>query len=146
MNSSALKTLMLAFVGGWGCTLGHPSPNLHQRQQRLALDLQQWGAGSADLDGDSYDDLIILDQSRVLHTLYQALNGTFTDFNLGNVSGSSQWGMCVGDFYNDGQQGRVQRRVVRRGAFDAHHRAGSGEFAELGERFDVHAGLQHGRH
>ena len=54
--------------------------------------------GFADLDGDGYDDLVILDQSRDLHTLYQAPDGSFTDYPLGNVSGSSQWGMCVGDF------------------------------------------------
>ena len=72
--------------------------------------------GFADLDGDSYDDLIILDQSRVLHTLYQAPNGTFTDFNLGNVSGSSQWGMCVGDFDNDGH-----KDVFSGGSYDGVH-------------------------
>lgn len=60
--------------------------------------------GFADLDGDGYDDLVILDQSRALHTLYQSPTGTFTDYSLGNVSSASQWGMCVGDFDNDGHK------------------------------------------
>ncbi|HBS20055.1 MAG TPA: hypothetical protein DEA66_04350, partial [Flavobacteriales bacterium] len=60
--------------------------------------------GFADLDGDGYDDLIVLDQSNTLHTLYQTPAGTFTDYNLGEVSGASQWGMCVADFDNDGHK------------------------------------------
>lgn len=60
--------------------------------------------GFADLDGDGYDDLIVLDQSNTLHTLYQTPAGSFTDYNLGEVSGASQWGMCVADFDNDGHK------------------------------------------
>ena len=60
--------------------------------------------GFADLDGDGFDDLIVLDQSRNLHTLYQTTEGTFVDFELGEVSGASQWGMCVADFDNDGHK------------------------------------------
>ena len=39
--------------------------------------------GFADLDGDGFDDLIVLDQSRNLHTLYQTTEGTFVDYDLG---------------------------------------------------------------
>ena len=60
--------------------------------------------GFADLDGDGYDDLVVLDQSNTLHTLYQTPEGTFTDYNLGQVSNASQWGMCVADFDNDGHK------------------------------------------
>ena len=60
--------------------------------------------GFADLDGDGYDDLIVLDQSNTLHTLYQTPEGTFVDYNLGQVSNASQWGMCVADFDNDGHK------------------------------------------
>ena len=72
--------------------------------------------GFADLDGDGYDDLVILDQSRSLHTLYQSTDGTFTDYALGQVSGSSQWGMCVGDFDNDGH-----KDVFSGGSYDGVH-------------------------
>ena len=41
--------------------------------------------GFADLDGDGYDDLIVLDQSNILHTLYQTADGQFVDHNLGAV-------------------------------------------------------------
>ena len=57
--------------------------------------------GFTDMDGDGFDDLVVLDQSSTLHILYQGAEGTFTDYNLGAVSGSSQWGMCVADFDND---------------------------------------------
>ena len=59
--------------------------------------------GFADMDGDGYDDLIVLDESNTLHTLYQTPEGGFVDYNLGQVSNESQWGMCVADFDNDGQ-------------------------------------------
>ena len=117
MNSSVLKTLMLALIGGWGCTLATQAQTFTNGNGALPATYNSGGCvGFADLDGDSYDDLIILDQSRVLHTLYQAPNGTFTDFNLGNVSGSSQWGMCVGDFDNDGH-----KDVFSGGAYDGVH-------------------------
>ena len=72
--------------------------------------------GFADLDGDGYDDLIVLDQSVTLHTLYQSPNGTFVDHNLGSVSNSRQWGMCVGDFDNDGH-----KDVFSGGSYDGVH-------------------------
>ena len=60
--------------------------------------------GFADLDGDGFDDLIVLDQSQNLHTLYQTIEGTFVDYDLGPVSNDNQWGMCVADFDNDGHK------------------------------------------
>ena len=72
--------------------------------------------GFADLDGDGLDDLIVLDQSRDLHTLYQTPSGAFEDYPLGQVSGSSQWGMCVGDFDNDGH-----KDVFSGGSYDGVH-------------------------
>ena len=136
---------MLALVGGWGCTLATQAQTFTNGNSALPSTYNMGCVGFADLDGDSYDDLIILDQSRVLHTLYQAPNGTFTDFNLGNVSGSSQWGMCVGDFDNDGH-----KDVFSGGSYDGVHlmhitAPGQG-ICRAWERFDVHAGLQHGGH
>ncbi|MBP7515928.1 MAG: VCBS repeat-containing protein, partial [Flavobacteriales bacterium] len=60
--------------------------------------------GIADMDGDGYDDLILLDQSKNLSIDYQNANGTFTSFSYGSVSSSSQWGMAVGDVDEDGHK------------------------------------------
>ena len=72
--------------------------------------------GFADMDGDGYDDLIVLDQSNTLHTLYQTPEGGFVDYNLGQVSNNSQWGMCVADFDNDGH-----KDVFSGGSYDGVH-------------------------
>lgn len=72
--------------------------------------------GFTDMDGDGFDDLIVLDQSNTLHILYQGAGGTFSDYNLGPVSGSSQWGMCVADFDNDGH-----KDVYSGGSYDGVH-------------------------
>ncbi|MBZ0207432.1 MAG: CRTAC1 family protein [Flavobacteriales bacterium] len=60
--------------------------------------------GIADMDGDGYDDLILLDQSKNLYIDYQGANGTFTSFYMGQASSSSQWGMAAGDVDNDGHK------------------------------------------
>ncbi len=60
--------------------------------------------GIADMDGDGYDDLILLNQSKDLYIDYQNANGTFTSYSYGSVSGSSQWGMAVGDVDEDGHK------------------------------------------
>ena len=60
--------------------------------------------GIADMDGDGYDDLILLNQSKQLSVDYQNANGTFTSFSYGTVSASSQWGMAVGDTDEDGHK------------------------------------------
>ena len=99
MNSSALKTLMLAVIGPGDAPCAPFAQTFTNGNGARCPTYNSGGCvGFADLDGDGYDDLVILDQSRVLHTLYQARNGTFTDFNLGNVSGSSQWGHVRGGF------------------------------------------------
>ncbi len=59
--------------------------------------------GIADMDGDGYDDLILLDQSKYLYIDYQQPNGTFTLKSYGQVS-SQQWGMTVGDVNGDGHK------------------------------------------
>lgn len=60
--------------------------------------------GIADMDGDGYDDLILLDQSKHVYIDYQAANGTFTSYDMGAASSSQQWGMAVGDVDNDGHK------------------------------------------
>ena len=64
MNSSVLKTLMLALIGGWGCTLATQAQTFTNGNGALPATYNSGGCvGFADLDGDSYDDLVILDQS-----------------------------------------------------------------------------------
>lgn len=60
--------------------------------------------GIADMDGDGYDDLLLLDQSKNLYIDYQAANGTYTSFYMGQASSSQQWGMAAGDVDNDGHK------------------------------------------
>jgi hypothetical protein len=72
--------------------------------------------GFTDMDGDGFDDLIVMDQSNTLHILYQGPDGSFVDYDLGSVSGSSQWGMCVADFDNDGH-----KDVFSGGSYDGVH-------------------------
>lgn len=58
--------------------------------------------GVADVDHDGLDDIIVMNQSKVLNILFQQPNGTFVGNLYGQVSGSNQWGMAVGDFDNNG--------------------------------------------
>lgn len=58
--------------------------------------------GVTDMDNNGYDDIIILDQSKNLYIEYQDDMGNYNASFIGIVSGSSQWGMAVGDFNNDG--------------------------------------------
>ena len=85
--------------------------------------------GFTDMDGDGFDDLVILDQSKNLHILYQGPDGSFLDYPLGPVSGSSQWGMCVADFDNDGH-----KDVYSGGSYDGvqvQHITAPGEFNSI---------------
>lgn len=60
--------------------------------------------GIADMDGDGYDDLVLLDQSKNLYIDYQASDGSFTSYSMGAASTAQQWGMAVGDVDNDGHK------------------------------------------
>ncbi|MCB0794320.1 MAG: VCBS repeat-containing protein [Flavobacteriales bacterium] len=72
--------------------------------------------GIADMDGDGYDDLVLLDESKRLYIDYQGSNGSFTSFDYGNVSGSNQWGMCAGDIDGDGH-----KDIISGGSYDGVH-------------------------
>ena len=45
------------------------------------------------MDGDGFYDLVVLDNSEDLHILYQGADGSFTDFDMGQLSSSNQWGV-----------------------------------------------------
>lgn len=72
--------------------------------------------GFTDMDGDGFDDIVVLDDSEDLHVLYQGPDGTFEDVSYGAVSGNNQWGMCVADFDNDGH-----KDVFSGGSYDGVH-------------------------
>lgn len=55
-----------------------------------------------DMDGDGLDDVVQLDGGNHVHVLFQENDGTFTHFDYGPVSGSSQWGWAIADLHNDG--------------------------------------------
>ncbi len=59
--------------------------------------------GVTDVNGDGLDDIIRLDQGRILSVSYQAApNQPFTLLQLAAVSNESQWGMCAADVDNNG--------------------------------------------
>ena len=86
---TGLWTLVLAIIGA------DTQAQTFTNASNLLPDTYNSGGciGFVDMDGDGFDDLVILDQSRTLHTLYQTPEGTFVDYNLGQVSDESQWGM-----------------------------------------------------
>jgi len=62
--------------------------------------------GVVDMNGDGKDDIIRFNDATFLNIHYQRnTNQTFTEHRHGTVSGDTQWGMCVGDYdqngYND---------------------------------------------
>ena len=60
--------------------------------------------GIADMDGDGYDDLLLLDDAKNVYIDYQGSDGTYTSYSMGQASSSQQWGMSVGDVDNDGHK------------------------------------------
>lgn len=72
--------------------------------------------GVADMNQDGLDDIVHLNESKRLMIEYQNLDGTYTMYDFGNVSGSNQWGMCIGDIDNDGHND-----VLSGGSYDGVH-------------------------
>ncbi len=56
-----------------------------------------------DVNNDGLDDVVKMDQSTTLMVDLQNKNGTFTHYNLGNISGTSRvWGMAAADVDHNG--------------------------------------------
>src|ERR1043165_4385629 len=57
----------------------------------------------ADMNNDGLDDIVKMDQSINLVVQMQNQNGTYTHYNLGNITGTSRvWGMAVADVDHNG--------------------------------------------
>ena len=89
--------------------------------------------GVSDMDQDGLDDILILDQSRMVYIAYQEAGGTFTIESYGSVSGAQQWGGCIGDVDNDGHND-----FFCGGSFDGTHflqisSRGNGTLSDLDE-------------
>jgi hypothetical protein len=72
--------------------------------------------GIADMNGDGLDDIVHLNESRRAMIEYQNPDGSFTLYDYGNVSGSNQWGMCLGDVDNNGHND-----IFSGGSYDGVH-------------------------
>lgn len=59
--------------------------------------------GVADMNGDGRDDIVRLDEGRVLYVEIQNGDGSFTTLSAGQVSTESEWSMCIADVDNDGR-------------------------------------------
>jgi hypothetical protein len=56
-----------------------------------------------DINNDGLDDIVKMDQSTTLVVDLQNRNGSFTHYNLGNITGTSRvWGMAVADVDHNG--------------------------------------------
>lgn len=56
-----------------------------------------------DINNDGLDDIVKMDQSTTLVVELQKQNGTFTHYNLGNITGGATvWGMAVADVDHNG--------------------------------------------
>lgn len=53
--------------------------------------------GVNDMNGDGLDDIVHMNESRRVMVEYQNPDGSFTLYDYGQVSGSNQWGMTIGD-------------------------------------------------
>jgi hypothetical protein len=58
--------------------------------------------GVADMNGDGRDDIIRLDEGRVLYIELQNGDGSFITKSAGQVANQSEWSMCIADVDNDG--------------------------------------------
>ncbi|MBL7962742.1 MAG: VCBS repeat-containing protein [Flavobacteriales bacterium] len=61
-------------------------------------------AAVVDMNGDGLDDICRLDSSRHVYVEYQNADGSFTRFDYGRISNSSQWGWAIGDTDHDGHK------------------------------------------
>ena len=72
--------------------------------------------GFVDMDNDGLDDIVVLDQSKMVKVLYQVTQGVFQEVDYGPISNSNQWGMTIADYDHDGH-----KDIFSGGAYDGVH-------------------------
>lgn len=55
-----------------------------------------------DMNGDKMDDIVHLDNSKILMIEYQQADGSFSNVTVGSVSGNNQWSLCAADIDGNG--------------------------------------------
>ncbi len=102
-----MKKLITFLFAALLCSTGllRAQVSFNKANAALALDNAYSGVAIAvaDMNADGFDDIVHLNQGRILTIQYQKPDGSgFTAMEVGSVSGQSQWSMCVADVDNNG--------------------------------------------
>ena len=101
-------TLKKSFVIATSCLIGAFSANAQfsfTNSNSLISNLTRSGCAISvvDINNDGLDDIVKMDQSDVLVIDLQNANGTFTNYDLGTITGGSNvWGMALADVDHNG--------------------------------------------
>ncbi|MEL6866455.1 MAG: FG-GAP-like repeat-containing protein [Bacteroidota bacterium] len=109
------RWLLLCFISVF---LAFNSPNESAPGQMMSVSFSNQNAlltnsnfhsgvamGIVDMNADGLDDIIRLNDARILNIEYQQADGSFSNFNYGTLSNRNEWSMCIADVdqngYND---------------------------------------------
>lgn len=96
---------ILSLAGLLGFTAAFGQMSFHNASADLNMDASYSGVaiGVVDMNADGFDDIVHLQNGRILTIEYQKPDGTgFATLVVGSVSTMSQWSMCVSDVDNNG--------------------------------------------
>ncbi|NUN99964.1 MAG: VCBS repeat-containing protein [Saprospiraceae bacterium] len=100
-----MKKTITLFLAALFCSVGLLSAQVSFTKANTGLANSFSGVAIAvvDMNADGFDDIVHLNQGRILTIEYQKPDGSgFTTLEVGSVSGQSQWSMCVADVDNNG--------------------------------------------
>lgn len=102
-----MKKTITFLVAALFCSVGLLSAQVSFTKANTAMALADSYSGVAiavvDMNADGFDDIVHLNQGRILIIEYQKPDGSgFTTTEVGSVSAQSQWSMCVADVDNNG--------------------------------------------